>query len=348
MSEMYKEMSKDIIYEKKRPGTGNLTQELDKKIESEIILMLQTKLQKKNDEAEVLKSEKRSMEIEVDNLSNKIEELVQHKQLAQDQINRIKELKNLFEKEVAKLKEEIFSQKNYIKNLKRKIYYLEGNVDQLYNEQEKGEKGFKSEVEVLRDKIKELESQMEEVVEEKEDFRSKLQMKEEAELQLLEEKRARIQELELRSYNEHEKKLEKITRLINENATLAEKLAESEQIRKKHYEKNKLLSKEMKDLESIIQKMTADNKKLKKEAKDVRLARTTNGKVLEKKIVAQGNRIKELEDREEEMKREIAALKLQKKGDAYDNFGYGGSEDEDLKPVKAKPTLFGEFDPDED
>lgn len=338
MKELYSEMNLSVDNPRRN---SNLNRELENKIESGLIKMLEDKLKISLDETEGLKADHKSLELDILSLKKDLGEMTKNKNLAENQILRIKDLKNVFEKEVGKLKVELSSHKNHIKNLNRKINSLEGNVGNLQEEQEKGIKGFSSESDYLKEKISHLEVELEEITEEREELRMRLQEREKGERKALEEKRNVIKELEKKNIDQHEKKLEKITRLINENANLSEKLAETEAIRKRYYEKNKILTKEVSDLHSIIEDVSVENKKLKKEAKDVRLARSANTKVLENKIISQGVEIKKFKEIIEKLKKENNKLKKIEPKNRYDNF----EENEfDMMPVKAKPTLFGESD----
>jgi S-adenosylmethionine synthetase len=92
-----------------------------------------------------------------------------------------------------------------------------------------------------------LRTKIEEIEEENEELKTKFQIKSEIDTRVDEEsnhfiivklKGANlIRQIQKKSLNEAENKLEKITKLISENAILDEKLKESESLRRKYMEK---------------------------------------------------------------------------------------------------------------
>jgi len=143
--------------------------------------------------------------------------------------------------------------------------------------------------------------------------------------------------METKSAYEVEAKLEKINKLIGDNATLTEKLAESERLRRKYQERHTADENKIKSLLEKNQYLEESITSLKKQLSDAKSLKSYNHKIYEDKVTG-------LNEQLEKLKKEN--LKLRKANNAehsYKEYSEGLSE-ETLEPVKAKPYLFGPVD----
>lgn len=320
----------------------NLTRDVEEKVENKLLTMMEEKVTGMTTELETLKIKNTALEIEFKKLKGEFEELQGFKELADNQIIRERELKRTFEKEVVRLKEESRSNKLYIQNLENKVKMLQGNLEGVSNDKEKGINKLSSETEILRAKLKHFEEAVEERDEVIEDLRYKIQTKEAIAQQVQDERVKAMQELKEKRINENEQKMYKITKLVGEISDLNQKLGESEYLRKKYIEKNKKYVEDNKGLKQIIEDLQNQLQKSKKDAKSIRLAKKNNNEILEKKILKLGDELKKKDLVIETLEREITDLKDCGgigDGDRFDNF-----EEIAMMPVKAKPTLFGDFE----
>lgn len=317
---------------------SDLTRDVEEKVENKLLKIMEDKVEKTMTDYETIKIEKMALEIEFKKLKEDFKELQGFKSLADNQIIRERELKRIFEKEVERLKEETRSNKIYIENLENKIKSLEGNLEGEQNEKQKGISKLSSESDILKARIRELEEKLEESEEVIEDLRYNIQTKEAIAQRVQDERQKSLQEMKEKRITENEQKMYKITKLVGEISDLNEKLGESEYLRKKYIEKNKSLSDENKELKKIIDKLQVDLENASKDAKSIRLAKKSNNKILEKKILKMGEELKKKDGVIEALEREITDMKEKKnEGNRFDNF-------EEIVPVKAKPTLFGDFE----
>ena len=97
-----------------------------------------------------------------------------------------------------------------------------------------------------------------------------------------------------------------MSKLIEENATLQEKLDESEILRKKFMEKNQQLEKQIKQEQNDRRELEEKIGALNKRVKDLNALKSTGHKVLEDKI-------NKLSQENETLKRENDGFKKQKK-----------------------------------
>lgn len=143
--------------------------------------------------------------------------------------------------------------------------------------------------------------------------------------------------METKSVAEIEAKLEKINRLIGENATLTERLGESERIRRRYQDRHAADENTIKTLSEKNQYLEGSVASLKKQLTDAKSLKSNNHKIYEEKISG-------LLDQIEKQKKEIAQLKKMR-----NTFSPGPKMNEEepeevLEPVKAKPYLFGPID----
>ncbi len=143
--------------------------------------------------------------------------------------------------------------------------------------------------------------------------------------------------METKSVAEIEAKLEKINRLIGENATLTERLQESERIRRRYQDRHAADENTIKNLSEKLQYLEGTVASTKKQLNDAKSLKSNNHKIYEEKISA-------LNDQVEKQKKEITKLKSMKTSFSP-NPKYTEDESEEvLEPVKAKPYLFGPVD----
>lgn len=321
----------------------NLTRDVEERVESKLLQILEKKVQILSKELEIEKAGKTQIEIEYKKLKCDFDELMDFKSLADNHVLRERELKRLFEQEVQKLKEERRSQENFIENLKLKISDLDKNYNHV--QQDKNFKLTKCTdiQDTLQQQIKELEQNLEERDEIIEDLKFKLQTREEIALKTEQQAENQISELKNKRISENEQKMYKISNLIGEVTDLTQKNAEIEFSKKKYIDKNKVLLGENKNLMGIIDGLKVEIEDAKKDAKSMRLAKKNNMVVLEKKIIDLGNTIQKKDKEINKLQKEVNELKgspgQQGGVNRYDNF-----EDIIEMPVKAKPMLFGDFD----
>jgi hypothetical protein len=108
---------------------STLTRDVEEAVENKIMLMLEKKVGELTKDLEVEKAAKIQVDIELKKMKFDFQELTEFKLLAESHVQRERELKRVFEKEVAKLKEERRSQENYIENLKLKLSELDSNYN---------------------------------------------------------------------------------------------------------------------------------------------------------------------------------------------------------------------------
>ena len=200
------------------------------------------------------------------------------------QVIRERELKRVFEKEVTKLKETVATQKIYALNLEKKVKDLQGNLSGVQKMKDENIHGLATEKSSMGQKIKQLINEVEERDEIIEDLRYKLQAKEELQARIEEERRKQLRDMNSEVTEENEKKMYKITKLVGELADMSQKFSESEYMRKKYIEKNKDLDRKLKEQSESMYGLMEQLEKVKKETSSLRKAKSTNHKILDKKI----------------------------------------------------------------
>jgi len=190
---------------------------------------------------------------------------------------------------------------------------------------------YEQEIKMLRLKIEELE-------EENEEYQTKLQIKSEIDIRMDEQRSHYIREIQMKSVNETENKLEKITKLISENATLDEKLKESESLRRKYQERHASQEDKIKSLiesNKGLQEILASSKK---QLSDTKVMKSQNHKIYDEKIVSLTGEI-------EKLKKENDILKKSKQNYSNGSTQFRDNDDQVLlESVEAKPYLFGPVD----
>lgn len=315
----------------------NLNQEIEAKIESSLVATLQAKCSelgreieedkalKKQTEVEnsFLKSQIMNMEQEIRQIHVMLNEEKNEKGKLEDRLEMITELLNKSNREVGKLKQEL-------KVSNENVEMSGVQLQNLKKEKENEARSYEEEIERLRKHLDELE-------EEHEELRNKYHVKAEINTLVEEERSNYVKEMETKSAYEVEAKLEKINKLIGDNATLTEKLAESERLRRKYQERHTADENKIKSLLEKNQYLEESITSLKKQLSDAKSLKSYNHKIYEDKVTG-------LNEQLEKLKKEN--LKLRKANNAehsYKEYSEGLSE-ETLEPVKAKPYLFGPVD----
>lgn len=144
-----------------------------------------------------------------------------------------------------------------------------------------------------------------------------------------------------KTQHEIEAKLEKINKLISENATLSERLAESDKMKRRYQERHAIEEEKIKSLAEKNQVLEESIVSLKKQLVDAKSLKSYNHKIYEEKIVA-------LNDQIEKLKKDNAKLKKSNNNNVTASpngkTAYDDDNEEVLSPVKAKPFLFGPVD----
>eukprot|EP01016_Furgasonia_blochmanni_P044913 TRINITY_DN6278_c0_g1_i14.p2 TRINITY_DN6278_c0_g1~~TRINITY_DN6278_c0_g1_i14.p2 ORF type:complete len:185 (-),score=51.84 TRINITY_DN6278_c0_g1_i14:122-676(-) len=150
-----------------------------------------------------------------------------------------------------------------------------------------------------------------------------------------------MRQMQMKAVNDNELKIEKTTKLIEENATLREKLNESDFYRKKFQEKNQGLEADVKRLEKDKKELDTQIVALQKRVKDLSAAKSTNQKILEEKCAKALNDCENLKKENEQLKGKVRKLEKAVKNIPVTN---DDDDEEVLEPVQAKPYLFGPVD----
>ena len=147
-----------------------------------------------------------------------------------------------------------------------------------------------------------------------------------------------MRDMENKTATEIEAKLEKINKLISDNATLSERLAESDKMKRRYQERHAIEEEKIKSLAEKNHVLEDSIASLKKQLTDAKSLKSYNHKIYEEKIVT-------LNDQIEKLKKENAKLKKSNIGASPNGKTVSEDNDEEvLEPVKAKPYLFGPVD----
>ena len=141
--------------------------------------------------------------------------------------------------------------------------------------------------------------------------------------------------MQLKSINDAESKLERITKLLSENAILDEKLKESENLRRKYQERHSAQEEKIKSLQDQNKTLQETITSLKKQLNDVKIMRTQTQKLCDEKVHSLNSEIEKLKKENEALRKNkgIATNKMRESDDQVI-----------LEPVEAKPYLFGPID----
>lgn len=146
-----------------------------------------------------------------------------------------------------------------------------------------------------------------------------------------------MNELKMQTVNQNEARLEKISRIMQENAELSDKLIESENLRRKFMEKCSYQEKEMKKIFEEKRDLENTNASLKKRVNDLTVLKSSNNKIMEEKVL-------KLTQSLELLTKENANLKSKLKGSKTSIFEHPPANEEILEEVEAKPYLFGPYE----
>lgn len=142
----------------------------------------------------------------------------------------------------------------------------------------------------------------------------------------------------MQTVNQNEARLEKLARVIQENADLSEKLLESENLRRRFMEKCGCQEKELKKFYEERKELESSNNILKKRINDLNVLKSSNNKIMEDKIYT-------LTQKLEGFTKENALMKTKLKGKFSKPSTYENSDDKEiLEEVEAKPYLFGPYE----
>ncbi|CAK85887.1 unnamed protein product (macronuclear) [Paramecium tetraurelia] len=261
-----------------------------------------------------------------------IENLRNVKASLQSQCDTIKDLYNKTKRDLAGVTQELEQERKENEEMTQQMEKLQG----LYQEMQKANK---AEVDNLRERVEELE-------EENEEFKRKLQIKVEIDKRLDQERTIQQNQQKLNLVSENERKLERMGKLLEENATLSEKLGESETLRRRFMEKNNQYEKEIKIVNHQIYIVQLVESKLevekqmvalKKRVNDLQVMKSTNQKILEDKI-------NKLQEQCTQQQKQIEKMNQKSKRNQTQQIHHQQNQEEetsDYEDVESKPQLFG-------
>ncbi|CAD8181066.1 unnamed protein product [Paramecium octaurelia] len=252
-----------------------------------------------------------------------IENLRNVKASLQSQCDTIKDLYNKTKRDLAGVTQDLEQERRENEEMTQQIAKLQG----LYQEMQKANK---AEVDNLKERVEELE-------EENEEFKRKLQIKGEIDKRLDQERTIQQNQQKLNQVSENERKLERMGKLLEENATLSERLGESETLRRKFMEKNNQYEKEIKILVESKLEVEKQMVALKKRINDLQVMKSTNQKILEDKI-------NKLQEQCAQQQKQIEKLSQQSKRNQTQQIHHQQNQEEeasDYEDVESKPQLFG-------
>ncbi|KAL4491261.1 hypothetical protein ABPG72_021647 [Tetrahymena utriculariae] len=313
------------------------TKQVESKIESELVNTLEKQCSELGKELEVEKIKVQNKNIEIVQIKKIIDQ--QSVQL-QEQSTEIMHLRN----SKKNLEEQLEKTRDGFNQLKRDMNRVQSDstsesqkssdLKNIYLELKKQFEEYKF---VMKQRIDETEQKLEETLEENEDLRRDLQIKSEISQRIDLERLKIFEQKEQQSVNENEKRIEKLTKLLEENAILSEKLSESETYKKKFKEKNIQLEKSLKEIQQQRDKIEQAYVQTKKRVNDLSVLKTTNNKILEEKIKSLSKENEDLIEENKKLKKQ-----LQRKPAVVQD--YEEEEQEELEEVSAKPFLFGPID----
>jgi DNA repair exonuclease SbcCD ATPase subunit len=315
------------------------TSKIEKQVESQIVQLLESQCSELGKEIENEKGRNKQLEIEITRLKNFVaglekqlrdisgfrQEDKQLKSNLEEDLDNIRELYNTTKRELGKVQQDY----NYEMKAREDINSLyQDSLSQREQEKEESDRLLNE----LRMKIDELE-------EENEDVRSKMQYRSEFNLKSEEEKLRKVKEMQIKTLNENETKLEKLSAMMIENAELGDKLKESENLRKRFQEKYGKQDEIIRGLMETNKKLEADVQTCKKEVKNVSSLKSHNNKIFDEKMDSLTTENEKYKKEIQQLKKKLAAANSAKSKDTAVN-----EEEEILEPVKAKAYLFGPVD----
>lgn len=140
----------------------------------------------------------------------------------------------------------------------------------------------------------------------------------------------------MQTVSQNEVRLEKLARVMQENAELSDKLLESESLRRKFMEKCSYQEKELKKIYEEKRELEISQSSLKKRINDLTVLKSSNNKIMEEKVA-------KLSQTVETITKENAILKSKLKSKPQVEV-FEESSKETLEEVEAKPYLFGPYE----
>jgi hypothetical protein len=137
--------------------------------------------------------------------------------------------------------------------------------------------------------------------------------------------------------NEAETKLEKIAKLISENATLQEKFQESESLKRKYQERYMLNEERIKALNDNLKTQQEMANSFKKQLNDIKALKSHNHKIYDEKFSSLSSECEKLKRENEILRKKLSNNQtLLKQSDQEEQIIF--------ERVEAKPFLFGPID----
>ncbi|CAD8068381.1 unnamed protein product [Paramecium primaurelia] len=221
------------------------------------------------------------------------------------------------------MNQEMKQEKKENEEMSQQIVKLQG----LYQEMQRANK---VEVDNLKQKLEELE-------EENEEFKTKFQMRGQIDKRQDYERIIHQNQQKLNQVSQNERKLEKMGKILEENAILSERLVESETLRRRFMEKNNQYEKEIKILIESRLEVEKQMVALKKRVNDLQVLKSTNQKIQEDKI-------NKLQEQCNQQQLQIEKLTQQLKRNQKQKIHNQSNQKEDVsdyEDIESKPQLFG-------
>ncbi|CAD8084482.1 unnamed protein product [Paramecium primaurelia] len=311
--------------------------QIESNIESEIVETLRQQCHQLGLELESVNVQNQNLKIDIaqqnkyidqqtkklETAMKEIENLRNVKASLQSQCETIKDLYNKTKRELGGITQDLEQEKKENEEMSQQIAKLQG----LYQEMQKANK---AEVDNLKERVEELE-------EENEEFKRKFQMKGEIDKRLDQERLIQQNQQKVNQMSENERKLEKMGKIIEENATLSEKLVESETLRRRFMEKNNQYEKEIKILLESKLEVEKQMVALKKRVNDLQVMKSTNQKIMEDKI----NKLQEKCTQQQQSIEKLTQQLKRNQKQQINNQPSQEDETSDYEDIESKPQLFG-------
>lgn len=265
-------------------------------------------------------------------LINDFEESNANRDRLEGILQREREIKRVFEKEVGKLKKEYKTLKventklNHLCREEDRIHTEKNMEDQRYanlNDNNEALDRMDYEILILKERNNELNGK---IVQHDTDLISCVERMAHERVDYMNS----LKEVKQGSKDELEKNLEKISTMKENLANLEVKYAESDGLRKGYVEKNAVICRDYEELRGELDELLVKVKETKREAKVMRNERVSNNKVGEKRFVATNEEICRIGRENYELQMRIDALEK----------GFGDPMAPENQPKKMK--LFGD------
>ena len=109
--------------------------------------------------------------------------------------------------------------------------------------------------------------------------------------------------MQLKSINDAENKLQKMSKLISDNASLEDKLAESESLRRKYMERHNAQEDRIRQLTEANRSLHENIGQLKKQLSDVKTMKSQSQKIFDDKIKKLNSEIEKLKKENDTIKK---------------------------------------------